>query len=205
MPPIRELVHRWLGRPQRFRRRDFRRRERYRPDYELLADVLLDRIDFHSVLDVGCGNGFLLRRFVAAGRRAEGIEGSEAVLAVLEPELRTHIRIADFTAATGSWDLVCCVEVAEHIAPARSDDLVESLARVTGSTLYFTAAPPGQGGVGHINCRPHADWLAAFEGHGLRLDAAATGGVREALHGLARAPWLAGNGLILRRQPTAAG
>jgi hypothetical protein len=35
----------------------------------------------------------------------------------------------------------------------------------------FTAAQPGQGGVGHINNRPKSYWKAKFEKKGLVFDA----------------------------------
>jgi hypothetical protein len=36
-----------------------------------------------------------------------------------------------------------------------------------GGTLIFTAAQPGQGGVGHINCRKKEYWLNKFVAKGL--------------------------------------
>ncbi len=184
-------------RPKPYRRKDFLDRERYRPDYRALAAELMRAVEFESVLDVGCANGFLLSEFLAAGRRVRGIELSPAVSEVLPAELLEAVRIGDFTAAGGVWDLVCCVEVAEHIPPERSEELVATLVRCARRAIYFTAAPPGQAGRGHINCREHAEWLAWFDGLGWVRDPGRTADLRAALSGLESAPWLATNSILL--------
>src|SRR5438128_887099 len=122
----------------------------------MVAASLLRHLDFQTVFDVGCANGFLLSAFSRAGKTIAGIELSPEVVAVLPPELRQVVAIGDFSAAQGSYELVSCVEVAEHIPAKRSEDLVATVTRLATRGIYFTAAPPGQKGHGHINCRPHA-------------------------------------------------
>ncbi len=182
-----------------FEEKHFRSREKYRSDYHLLASTLLARLAFDSVFDVGCANGFLLESFVAAGKRIGGIELSPAAVAVLPPAVRPAVAIGDFSEMTGRWDLVCCVEVAEHIVPARSAELVTAVAGAADRWVYFTAAPPGQSGRGHINCRPLEEWLEMFAGFGWALDDGLTTAVRADLQGLSEAHWLRGNSLVLRR------
>lgn len=192
-----------LGIPSAFHRRQFAARERFRSDYRILADSLLAHLDFATVIDIGCANGFLLEPFLAAGRDAVGTEVSPEVLAVVPPELRSRIRIGDFTTSEGIHDLVCCVEVAEHIRPARSDELVATLTRLSRRWIWFTAAPPGQTGHGHINCRPHDDWIARFAARGFAVDRERTDLVRCDLERLAVAVWLRGNGFVLARRSDA--
>jgi SAM-dependent methyltransferase len=182
-----------------FEEKHFRAREKFRPDYRLLASALLGRLTFDSVFDVGCANGFLLEAFLAAGKRIGGIELSAAAAAVLPAEIRPSVAIGDFAQATGRWDLVCCVEVAEHIVPARSAELVEVVAGAADRWVYFTAAPPGQSGRGHINCRPPEDWVALFGAEGWSLDEGVTADLRADLEALSEAHWLRGNSLLLRR------
>lgn len=168
-----------------------------RADYLRLADSLLTHLPFDSVVDVGCANGFLLEVFACAGKRIEGVELSAAVLDLLATEVRPFVRIGDFATLEGRWDLTCCVEVAEHIPPRRSLELVETLTEAAVRWIFFTAAPPGQGGRGHINCRPHAEWLAEFSGRGWVADEARTDAVRRDLERLERATWLRANGFVL--------
>ncbi|MCA9789386.1 MAG: hypothetical protein KC462_06410, partial [Cyanobacteria bacterium HKST-UBA05] len=56
-----------------------------------------------------------------------------------------------------TFDLAMCVEIAEHIPNRCSRQLVKTLTKAS-DTVFFTAAPPGQGGVGHINEQPQAFW-----------------------------------------------
>lgn len=183
--------------PERFRRRHFLAREKWRGEYEVLAAALLRHLEFTSVLDVGCANGFLLGEFLRAGKRVAGIEVSAEVLEILPPELREVVRVGDFTAARGRWDLVCCVEVAEHIRPRRSAELVAALTGVATRWIFFTAAPPKQHGHGHINCRPRSEWLAMFEALGWREVPETTRAIAEDLSILRDTPWLRENGMAL--------
>jgi hypothetical protein len=105
--------------------------------------------------------------------------------------------VGDFSAARGEWDLVCCVEVAEHIPPERSHDLVATATGLARNWIYFTAALPGQSGRGHVNCRPHEDWLTWFADAGWLQHDILTHRLREELEGLESAPWLRGNSFIL--------
>ncbi|MFP3941146.1 MAG: class I SAM-dependent methyltransferase [Thermoanaerobaculia bacterium] len=207
MPHLIDRIRTWLGRPKPYGRRHFRQREALRADYRLLARSLLRHLDFGAVLDVGCANAFLLEVFRDAGREVAGIEASPAIRSVLAPELCGVVRIGDFREALdlvraggpGAWDLVACVEVAEHIEPDRSEELVETLVSVAGRWIYFTAAPPGQTGHGHINCRPHGEWLAWFEARGWAPAPPETDAVRRDLSHLGRAVWLRGNSFVLQR------
>ena len=65
--------------------------------------------------------------------------------------------------------MVVCFEVAEHIDPTHNDQIVDQIYQTMhpGSILMFTAAQPGQGGVGHINNRPKVYWKKKFESLGL--------------------------------------
>lgn len=187
----------WLKRPVPYGARHFRRRESMRSDYRLVARALLDLLPFSSAVDVGCANAFLLEEFAAASKEIAGIEVSPAVVEVLSPKIRDAVSIGDFSDLEGHWDLVCCVEVAEHIPQERSRELVESLARCARRWIYFTAAPPGQSGRGHINCRPHDEWLGMFAAAGWRTDDERTAALRDRLDSLETAVWLRGNSFLL--------
>lgn len=193
----------WFRRPSLYKARHFRRREEMRADYQTVARSLLDHLDFDSVADVGCANGFLLEEFLAAGKPIAGIELSPAVVEVLADSIKPYVRIGDFSELDGAYELVCCVEVAEHIPPDRSEDLVAALTSRAQKWIYFTAAPPGQSGRGHINCRPHAEWLELFEARGWVRDDERTDELRNDLGTLQRANWLRGNSFVLSPAPSA--
>lgn len=185
-------------RAKTFGEKQFLARERFRSDYRLIAEFLLRRLSFDSVYDVGCANGFLLSEFQARGKRCAGIELSPAALVAIPEALRPCITIGDFAEARGRWDLVCCVEVAEHLPPERSEELVATVSRLARQWIYFTAAPPGQSGRGHVNCRPHAEWLGWFERHRWVVQSRLTDRLRRELEALEQAVWLRLNSFLLR-------
>jgi hypothetical protein len=67
--------------------------------------------------------------------------------------------------ARGRYDLAVCLEVAEHLPESSAADLVRALTAFAPVVL-FSAAVPGQGGVGHINEQWPAYWKGLFEQHG---------------------------------------
>ena len=73
-----------------------------------------------------------------------------------------------FEIPAGRYDLAICLEVAEHLPPANSRHLVRQLTSAAPQVL-FSAAPPGQGGEGHINCQPLSYWRKIFEEFGFRM------------------------------------
>jgi 2-polyprenyl-3-methyl-5-hydroxy-6-metoxy-1,4-benzoquinol methylase len=71
-----------------------------------------------------------------------------------------------------SRDLVLCIEVAEHIKNSLSDQVATSVAQAVNDNgvLIWSAAHPGQGGVGHINCQTKEFWQELIELNGLVRD-----------------------------------
>src|SRR5437870_1778982 len=85
----------------------FRGREVYRPNYRELCAAVADLIEFRSILDLGCANGFVLEEMKALGKTVRGVEISSAALAFLRPDLRESVLIASATSLgkIGQFDL----------------------------------------------------------------------------------------------------
>jgi SAM-dependent methyltransferase len=121
-----------------------------------------------SVVDVGCGTGAWLRVFSESGiKDFLGIDGDYVRRDQLEiPSER--FRAMDLTQKISlerQFDLVLCLEVAEHLPPSNSDELVGSLTRL-GETILFSAAVPYQGGREHINEQWPEYWAEKFRSRG---------------------------------------
>jgi SAM-dependent methyltransferase len=123
-----------------------------------------------SVVDVGCGTGAWLAGWQDHGvEDVLGLDGDYVDLDAL------HIDRARFQAADlerppvidRSFDLAMSVEVAEHLAPDAADRFVDFLTGLAPVVL-FSAAPPGQGGVDHINEQWPAYWARRFAARGYR-------------------------------------
>ena len=96
------------------------------------------------------------------------------------------------------FDVAFCFEVAEHIPQQLSEPLVRFLAGLA-PTITFTAAPPGQEGIAHINLRPPSYWIRCFEQVGANYDVEATGTLKAAfLDEGVLAPWLIENIMVFR-------
>lgn len=65
------------------------------------------------------------------------------------------------------FDLAYCFEVAEHVPASLAGRLVDHLV-ASAAAIVFTAAQPGQGGIGHVNEQPKEYWIREFEQRGMR-------------------------------------
>lgn len=137
--------------------------------YERIVDTLLRRLAPASVVDVGCGSGFMLRRFAEHGVAVRGVEGSRA--AIERSGLGDRIVRANLERGVpdlGRADLCICIEVAEHLSERAAPRLVDGLTRLS-DFIVFSAAPPGQPGTSHINLKPKAYWLELFARRGFTV------------------------------------
>jgi len=101
-----------------------------------------------QVLDVGCGGGILSEAMARSGARVIGIDLSQAVLDVaelhaLEGKLAIEYRAiaAEELAAArpGSFDLVTCMEMLEHVPdPAKTLAALGSLVKPGGHVIVST-------------------------------------------------------------------
>lgn len=167
---------------------------------EVIAAALVREAAPGTVLDVGCGSGALLAAFRDRGIPGVGLEQSPAGLAACRARGLT-VHAADLCADVppqGRFGAVTCLEVAEHLPPARADWLVHFLTAASDVVL-FTAATPGQGGTGHLNEQPHEYWIERFAARGCPLDAAATARMRQEWQALGVAWWYARNVMLFRR------
>jgi SAM-dependent methyltransferase len=121
-----------------------------------------------SILDVGCGRGTWLKIAIEHGVLdcfgLDGIEVSDEEFYVSKKYFK-QCDLSNAWRLDRKFDLILCLEVAEHLPPESSNKLVSSLA-VHSDTIIFSAACPHQGGQGHINCQWPVYWQEIFNTHG---------------------------------------
>ena len=120
-----------------------------------------------SVLDVGCGIGAYLKVFQTLGTaKILGVDGIPSSATMLD---QSEFREADLTrpvALGQKFDIVLCLEVAEHLPYADAATLLETLSVHATGLIVFSAAEVGQPGHGHINCLPIEQWLRFWQAAG---------------------------------------
>lgn len=145
------------------------------------------------ILDVGCGPGIYVTALRAAGFEADGVDPDPR-----NPYDRVSVFDPVFSEKYSGYDLCLCLEVAEHLPESLADTLVARLVE-TAPTILFSAAVPGQGGHGHINCQPKEYWEHKFVSHNYVLDPELTTHFVDFLRTGYHLGWLANNAQIFRQ------
>jgi len=120
-----------------------------------------------SVVDVGCGVGTWLRQFIDCGLTdVIGIDGAYVHEELLQIPRESFVPcdLSQSLPAKRTFELALCVEVAEHLPEARASGLVADLVSLAPVVL-FSAAVPGQGGIGHVNEQWPEYWESLFGVH----------------------------------------
>lgn len=132
---------------------------------------VLGKLPITSALDVGCGAAAWLSAYDKLGVKDYlGIDGDYVDRSLLMVDV-ARFRPGNITQPIDvgrQFDLVQCLEVAEHVPTATSATLVDNIVR-HGKLVLFSAAVPGQGGEDHINEQPCEFWRDLFAARGYRL------------------------------------
>src|SRR5438105_14504250 len=135
---------------------------------QIVVPLVLDRLHMKSVLDVGCGAGAWLAEYRAQGLPSYmGVDGDyiKPSSLLIPSAAFVSCDLAKPFDLEKRFDLVQCLEVAEHIPAHASRVLVANLV-THGDFVLFSAAIPGQGGENHVNEQPYDFWRMLFAEHG---------------------------------------
>jgi SAM-dependent methyltransferase len=133
----------------------------------VVVPLLLDEIAPRSVVDVGCGLGAWLGVFSEHGvDDILGLDGPWVDQKLLEVAAAAF-RVVDVREPLDlgrRFDLALCLEVAQLLEPSLAERLVLSLTSLS-DVVVFSAAIPGQGGLGHLNEQWPGFWAELFAAH----------------------------------------
>jgi glycosyltransferase involved in cell wall biosynthesis/2-polyprenyl-3-methyl-5-hydroxy-6-metoxy-1,4-benzoquinol methylase len=137
-----------------------------KPFADRLAIWIKENINPKKVVDIGCGPGTYVYSLIDNDVNAYGYDIDDRV------EGKDYLKKLSLFEVNDKSDVVICLEVAEHIETSLSDSIVDSIIRNVNDDgmIIWTAAIPGQGGVGHINCQTKEYWEEKFISRGFYRD-----------------------------------
>jgi hypothetical protein len=176
-------------------------------DWDGFAGLVLELCSPRSLVDVGCGDGKLLK---ALHRRAPALPllGIDSSLHGLTRAAGVDVEVHDLSSARprrldclrrriDAFDVAVSLETAEHLPPWSARSFVKSLARPR--MVVFSVAQPDQGGTLHLNERPLSYWRARFDARGYAV-APVDAAFRERLSRLDLPWWYGANIQVFARR-----
>jgi hypothetical protein len=169
------------------------------PQAVRLAEYISQYLHPSKFIDFGCSTGLYLREIKnkIPTILSIGYEFSEPAVShalcsdVIQFDLTNKLDIEKVPNTLG-----LCLEVLEHIADEHWHPVLENLTQ-NCDMILFSAAVPGQGGTGHINCRHKIDWIRRFHSLGWVIDLDRTKHMLEHMKNGYHMGWFAWNAMIL--------
>jgi len=138
--------------------------------FQNLARALIERYRPRTVLDVGCAKGFLVEHLRDDGVEAFGTDVSPYAISQVREDVRPHCRVASGTEPlSGRFDLITCIEVAEHMPEADARTMIAEICRHTEHVI-FSSTDSDFSEPTHINIHPADYWIDLFRQQGFFPD-----------------------------------
>lgn len=129
-----------------------------------LWDFLIENFKPKSIMDIGCGEGHLMKYFYEKGIDVQGIDGLPANKQNADKDISGAITIHDYTKGfylSDKKDMVLSCEFVEHVEELFMGNYLISF--MNCDTLVFTHAKPEQPGHHHVNCQSDDYWISVME------------------------------------------
>lgn len=138
--------------------------------FERVTDSIVRSLQPRTAFDAGCAIGFLVEAFWDRGVEARGRDISEFAISQVRPDVRKYCEVGSLSdPIEGSFDLVTCVEVVEHMPQAAAELAIKQLAAAT-NVILFSSTPNDFDEPTHVNVRPTLYWLQQFAANGFAPD-----------------------------------
>ena len=137
----------------------------WRTFFTMVAERLQAVTNPSSVLDVGCARGLLVQAFCGQGVNAYGIDVSRHAIESAHPDVAERLAVGSAEEIAGSWDLITCMEVLEHMAPSHAERAIDSMCAAS-DRIVLSSTPSHFDDPTHINVRAPEAWAASFAERG---------------------------------------
>ncbi|MCY0387587.1 methyltransferase domain-containing protein [Robbsia sp. Bb-Pol-6] len=156
-----------------------------------VADEIIRHLKPKNVFDAGCALGFLVESLWDRGVRTKGRDFSTFAISQVRPDIAAFCEVGSITDSfNGTYDLVTCIEVIEHIPEVEALKAIEAMTAAT-SVILFSSSPTDLTEPTHINVKPPIYWLMRFAERGFAPDV------------LVDASFLAPQAFVMRRTESA--
>lgn len=131
-----------------------------------IVRICIEMFNPKTTMDLGCGAGDLTKVFLANNIDAYGLEGTEnCIKELLFPTERLALADLRVPIQKGhplveKYDLLTCLEVAEHIETERLDDFIRNLTLFSDRWLMSINPNPGKY---HFTVKPLHWWAQKIE------------------------------------------
>lgn len=134
----------------------------------VVVPIVMDAVNPHSVVDVGCGEGIWMSVFRECGvSDIVGVDGEWVRADALKISAESFVPkdLGQPFNLQRTFDLAVCLEVAEHLDASAAGTLIGNLTNLA-PVILFSAAIPFQGGSHHVNEQWPEYWEKLFASRG---------------------------------------
>jgi O-antigen biosynthesis protein len=148
----------------------YERSEHWLAFFGNVADKIVQHLKPKTVFDAGCAHGFLVESLWNRGVHARGRDLSSFAISKVRSDIARFCEVGSIAdKIEGTYDLVTCIEVVEHIPDAEALKAIANMTAST-STILFSSSPTDLTEPTHINVKPPIYWLMRFAEHGFAPD-----------------------------------
>lgn len=131
-----------------------------------VADHIVKGLNARKVFDAGCAIGFLVEELRRRHVEAFGRDFSEYAIEKVPETLKPFCEVGSIVdVIEGTYDLVTCIEVIEHMTEMDGRLAIANLCTVA-PLILFSSSPDAFDEPTHINVQPPLYWLRIFREHG---------------------------------------
>ncbi len=138
--------------------------------FNSIADELIRSLQPRTVLDAGCAMGLLVEAFWDRGVACRGIDISPYAIANVRRDMVPYCKVGSLAEPIeGTYDLITCIEVLEHIPEEDALKAITNMAKAT-NTILFSSSFTDLTEPTHVNVRQPIWWLERFSNEGFAPD-----------------------------------
>lgn len=138
--------------------------------FSSIADELIRSVQPRTVFDAGCAMGLLVEAFWDRGVESWGVDISPYAISNVRRDILPYCKVGSLAEPIdGTYDLITCIEVLEHIPEQDALKAIANMAKAT-DTILFSSSFTDLSEPTHINVRQPIWWLERFSSEGFAPD-----------------------------------